>query len=110
MQFCALVGSALETSGSYHQRGGIVEELMEFVQKICARRTIVQILQEIQKMLAQEGVQPSQLKNRIISVSMHKDIVWFQNRNKVVRKKNATRAAEDKWNSAENKNARTRCE
>ena len=41
-----------------------------------AGRTTVQILEQIQKMLAEENVRPSQFKGGIIFMSMHNDTDW----------------------------------
>ena len=42
-------------------------------------------------MLAEEGVQPSQFKGRIIFMSMYNDFNWWQNQNEEVCKRNAIR-------------------
>ena len=58
-----------------------------------AGRTIVQILEEIMKMLAEENVRPSQHKGRIIFMSMYNDINWRQNRYEVACRQNSTGVA-----------------
>ena len=56
-------------------------------------RTSIEILQYIKEMLAEEGVQPSQLKGRILFMSMYNDNNWWQNENEHVCRQNLVRVA-----------------
>ena len=55
---------------------------MEFVWKIYAGKTAIEILECIKHMMEEKGTQPSQVQDRIIFMSMYNDIEYWKKNNR----------------------------
>ena len=64
---------------SYQDAVGMDGEAIEFEWKIFPGFASLSILQEIQQDLARKNIQPEEFKDRIIFMSMFKDIEWKTN-------------------------------
>ena len=72
-------------SSQCRELGRIDGETMEFEWKIFPGFTTLQILVEIQKMMAETNCDPEQFHGRIIFMSMYNDIAWGEKGNKEFR-------------------------
>ena len=69
---------------AYRQLHDTAGELVECVWRTHAEHPIMKILEDIQRMLAEEHDQQSQFKGRFIFMSMYNDITWDQKRNEEI--------------------------
>ena len=68
----------------YLQLLDLAGEPVEFVLRTYVRRTSIEIFEFVQEMFAEQGVQPSQFKGRILIISMYNDLNGWQNKNEHV--------------------------
>ena len=77
----------------YRQLYVFAGEPVEFVYRTYVERASTEFLEHIREMLAEEGVQPSQFKGRIVYMSMYNDINWWQNKKENVCRPHAIHVA-----------------
>ena len=74
--------SCLRSLPEYHELDRIDGEPVEFEWTIFPRLTTPQLLREIQKTMEENMIQPEKFEDRIIFMSMYKNIVWTTAENK----------------------------